>query len=234
MDMRRDKDFFEIYLDKFPDAPSLVIVRSVEAKNFPKEYIKDPVLDLCCGDGFFASVLGLNGIYGCDIDKFALTKAAESGVYKEVIYCDARTLKDYPEDFFNTVIANCALEHIDGINQAIASISRVLRKDGFLIMTVPSDNLLRWFSGNLVKYNERQKHINIMPLTDWEIILNNNSLMIEKYFYLFDEKQYKRVIFLDSLPEQLPKLVFAVYYRILRITPKFIKKLVIVAKKNEK
>lgn len=53
MDMRNSNDCFEEYLDRFPDQPSLVLVRAVEANNFPIPYIQSPVLDLCCGDGFF-------------------------------------------------------------------------------------------------------------------------------------------------------------------------------------
>lgn len=229
MYMSRDKDYFEIYLSSFPNSPSLVIVRAVEAKNFPKEYLKEPILDLCCGDGFFAKTLGLSNIYGCDIDMISLEKATKQGVYKEVKLCDARTLDKYPSEFFNTIFANCALEHIDGIEQAIASISRVLKNGGSLIMTVPSENLNRWFpfgKSKLVKYNQRQRHVNIMSENAWRELLLRHSLIVERTYYLFNEKQYKIVILFDALPEILPKPIFRLYHLVLKITPKPVKKFI--------
>lgn len=38
--MLQSKDYFEKYLEHFPDAPSLVLVRSVELKNFPSNFRK--------------------------------------------------------------------------------------------------------------------------------------------------------------------------------------------------
>jgi hypothetical protein len=55
MDMSKSKDYFEEYLKEYPDAPSLVLVGSVELKNFPYRYLEPPILDLCCGDGFLQS-----------------------------------------------------------------------------------------------------------------------------------------------------------------------------------
>jgi SAM-dependent methyltransferase len=230
MDMPGDKDYFELYLENFTDSPSLIIVRSAELKHFPKEYIKEPVLDLCCGDGFFAKALGLKNAYGCDIDPSALEKARRlKEVYKEVEFCDARTLEKYPSNFFNTVISNCALEHVDGIELALESISRVLKKDGVLIFTVPSENLNKWFPGSkdkLFKFNKRQMHLNIYPIEDWEELLTKNSFEVEEYFYLFNEKQYRIAIFFDALPELLPKPIFALYYMMIKVLPKAIKKII--------
>lgn len=81
MDESGDMDFFEEYLKVFPRSPSLVLVRSVELKNFPFNYIAEPILDLCCGDGFFMSIIsrykGYNEIHGCDIN-FNSNKLAEA------------------------------------------------------------------------------------------------------------------------------------------------------------
>ena len=257
--MSRSKDYFEEYLREYSDAPSLVLVRSVELKNFPYKYLEPPILDLCCGDGFFAEQLGLSDIYGCDIDEKSIAIAKTRKVYKEVCKCDARSLEAYPDNFFNTIISNCALEHIDGIELALKSSYRVLNKKGKLIMSVPSSNLNRWFPGSkekLVKFNARQRHLNIYSIDEWSNLLNHIGFQIVEYYYIFDEKSYKVAIFLDSLPEMLSKL-YLIYCFTLRITPKsikrfllrtFIKKhyilsqslkneggeLVIVAQKNEK
>jgi ubiquinone/menaquinone biosynthesis C-methylase UbiE len=226
MDMSKSKDYFEEYLKEYPDAPSLVLVRSVELKNFPYKYLEPPILDLCCGDGFFAEQLGLSDIYGCDIDEKSIAIAKTRKIYKEVCKCDARSLEAYPDNFFTTIISNCALEHIDGIESVLKACHRVLNKKGKLIMTVPSSNLNRWFPGSkekLVKYNARQRHLNIYSIDEWSNLLNHIRFQIVEYYYIFDEKSYKVAIFLDSLPEILSKL-YAIYHYTLRITPKIVKK----------
>lgn len=209
-----NKDYFEKYLNEFVDSPSLVIVRSVELKNFPKDLIKEPILDLCCGDGFFIQQLNLNfrEIYGCDVDNNALEKAKIKNVYKEVHFCDARDLSLYLDDTFQTIISNCALEHVEDIDSSLSNISRILSKGGYLIMTVPSKNLNNWFLPKLIfskinkyygeklleKYNRIQKHINIYSKEEWEKKLQCAGLRILSYYYLFREEEYKFITLLDA------------------------------------
>ena len=126
------KDYFEEYLNYFPDAPSLVLVRSVELKNFPKDFLKHPILDLCCGDGVFAKLLGMSGIYGCDINRDAIEKAKDPFVYKDLKVCDVRDLSEYPDEYFQSVFANCALEHVEDINIVLSEVNRILAKGGIL------------------------------------------------------------------------------------------------------
>jgi ubiquinone/menaquinone biosynthesis C-methylase UbiE len=143
----------------------------------------------------FAELLGLTNIYGCDIDEKSIAMAKTRNMYKEVCKCDARSLDVCPDSFFNTIISNCALEHIDGIELALKSSCRVLNKKGKLIMTVPSPNLNRWFPGSkkkLVKYNARQRNLNIYSIGEWCNLLNHIGFQIVEYYYIFfDEKSYK-------------------------------------------
>ena len=205
MDMRDDKDYFETYLEYFPDAPSLVLVRSVELKNFPREFLKPPILDLCCGDGFFASTLGLKDISGCDLSERAIQLAQEKGVYSDLRICDIRELP-YEDNRFNSILSNCALEHVEEISIALSEVGRVLARGGHLIMTVPSKLLLDGFPPKklfesigirdfgkrlLDEYNKKQAHRNILPLNQWKKLLNEAGLTVIYHFYLFDESGYK-------------------------------------------
>lgn len=209
-----NKDYFEEYLDFFPDAPSLVLVRSVELKNYPKQNIKHPILDLCCGDGFFSKCLGLSDIYGCDLDPSVIKKAENTNIYKELKICDVKDLSVYQSGYFKTVLSNCALEHVEEIENVLSELKRVLADDGYLIMTVPSELLFSSFSikkfleliglKNLGKqlldeYNKKQAHRNILSLYQWEKLLNKAGLIISDTFYLFDKKSYKIVMFYEWL-----------------------------------
>jgi len=212
--MLENRDYFETYLERFPDAPSLVIVRSVEAKHFPKDFLRQPVLDLCCGDGFFCKCLGLSQIYGCDIDESAIRKAKDTGVYLETKVSDIRNLSGYPDAYFETAISNCALEHVDGIHRALANVGRVLRNGGYLVMSVPADNFNSWYLPKVIceklgfgnygrtllgKYNKRQSIFNIYPVSIWKQKLEDAGFRIEKHFFLYSQKEYMLVTFLDSL-----------------------------------
>jgi len=231
--MTLKEDYFEKYIEYFYDAPSLALVRSVELKNFSKEFIKHPVLDLCCGDGFFAECLGLDSIYGCDVDKSVIQKAKDRGIYTSVEVCDARDLSSYQNDYFQTVMANCALEHVDGIDEALKSIVRVLKPNGHLIMSVPSYDLNNWYifkgifekiglskigEAILEKYNRMLAHINIYPFDIWKQKLEKNQFKIKKYFYLFSEKEYKIATFLDSFGLPFLRILYTLFRKITSTT----------------
>jgi len=236
--MLGNRDYFEAYLEHFPDAPSLVVVRSVEAKHFPKDFLRQPVLDVCCGDGFFSMCLGLNEIYGCDIDESAIKKAEDTNVYKEARVCDVRDLSVYADAYFETAISNCALEHVDGIDRALANIARVLKNGGHLVMSVPADNLNNWYLPKVIceklgfdnygktllgKYNKRQSVFNIYSLSIWEQKLAAAGLEVTENFFLFSQKEYMLVTFLDSLGGPLlGKLDFI--YR--KLTPTVLRKII--------
>lgn len=211
--MYNNKDYFEKYLESFPDAPSLVLVRSVELKNFPTEFLIPPILDLCCGDGFFSAALGLKDIYGCDISENAIQLSQEKGVYSDLKICDICKLP-YSDDSFNSIFSNCALEHVEKVNIALSEVSRVLASGGYLIMTVPSELLLIRFPPKkffesigmrklgeklLAAYNKKQVHRNILPSEQWEDLLSYSGLKIIKKFYFFDESGYKIAMFYDWL-----------------------------------
>lgn len=211
--MYNDKDYFEKYLESFPDVPSLVLVRSVELKNFPREFLKLPILDLCCGDGFFSAALGLKDIYGCDISEKAIQLAQEKGVYSDLKICDICKLP-YEDNSFNSILCNCALEHIEKVNIALLEVSRALTSGGYLIMTVPSELLLNSFPSKkffesigmrklgeklLDIYNKKQSHRNIFSIEQWEDLLSYSRFKIIKKFYFFNESSYKIAMFYDWL-----------------------------------
>ncbi len=208
------EDYFDKYLEYFPDAPSLVLVRSVELKNFPKEFIREPILDLCCGDGFFSKCLGLSEIYGCDIDKSAIKKAEDTNIYKEIRVCDVRDLTVYSDAYFQTIISNCALEHVNEIDRTLTNIARILKTRGCLIMSVPGNNLNDWYLPKIIferlglhkygkyllgEFNKRQTIINLYSLNKWRKKLDDAGFKIVKHFFLFNERYYKVATFLDSL-----------------------------------
>lgn len=75
-------------------------------------------------------------------------EAPASGSVDGFVQADAAHLP-FPDAFFDAVIANHSLEHIEQLRPALAEIGRVVRFDGSIYIAVPdastfSDRLYRW------------------------------------------------------------------------------------------
>ena len=117
-------------------------IRPQEAMLFQKylRYIKPPVLDFGCGDGFFAeTVFGKGKIdVGLDLLNSRANEAESKKIYKKISYYDGSTIP-YPTHYFQTVISNCVLEHIIEINKSLNEIHRVLKPNGYFLTTVMTE-----------------------------------------------------------------------------------------------
>jgi len=99
------------------------------------------ILDIGCGDGKVAEQLkklGLSqGIYGVDMDEKLLNKAKEKGI--EVYRVDLENEKlPFPDNFFDVVLCIDVIEHIVNIYHLLSEIKRVLKSNGFLIVSTPN------------------------------------------------------------------------------------------------
>ena len=191
------------YLTRFiaiyKNTPSLAIWRAVEAQAFSNIVFEPPVLDLACGTGHFARILlGGTVITGCDLDANAVRVAANQKTLDALSLADARALP-YSDCAFNSVLANCALEHIPDIEQVLAEISRVLKPKGILAFTVPSEHFNEFllfprfyeFLGlhsrarkHIQWYNAIQQHHHIDPLWVWEnrIDIVGLKIILHRYY----------------------------------------------------
>jgi SAM-dependent methyltransferase len=176
--------------------PHFYIIRSVESRLL-SDYIdknEGPFLDLGCGDGNFGRTLGLSEVYGIDIDEQALKANINNG-YKEVLLADA-SKTSYPDSFFATVFSNCAVEHMDGLNDVLKEVGRVLKDKGKFIFTVPSNKFLQVLKddeilksvglnrdGSIDKYNEFHHHVNILDLKEWKEKLEATGFKLLEYEY---------------------------------------------------
>jgi ubiquinone/menaquinone biosynthesis C-methylase UbiE len=183
----------------YKNTPSLAIWRALEARAFDNIVFEPPTLDLACGTGHFARILLRNiAITGCDLDENAIKVAAKGKTLDALSVADAKALP-YPDRVFNSVLANCALEHILDVAKVIAEVARVLKPMGLFAFTVPSeyfnDSL---FIPRLYKllglnsrsqrhiqwYNSLQQHYHLDPLAAWEKRLNivGFKLILHRYY----------------------------------------------------
>lgn len=132
-------DFLWRHLKDLPAFRALL--RAVEARFYQDLLpLAEPVLDVGCGDGHFASVAFPHLLTaGIDLGSAVLGEAKDRGAYRVL----ARALGDglpYADRTFATVISNSVLEHIPKVDDVLAEIARVLQPGGRFIFCVPGDH----------------------------------------------------------------------------------------------
>ncbi|MFH1785864.1 MAG: class I SAM-dependent methyltransferase [Candidatus Micrarchaeota archaeon] len=108
--------------------------------NLPKTSDKQ-LLDAGCGSGIYSFSLAkrFQTVLAVDIQEDLIKKANEINRYKNLDFrvMDLSNLK-LKENSFDTVICSDVLEHIQDDVQVLGELSRVLKRDGTLLLTVPS------------------------------------------------------------------------------------------------
>jgi ubiquinone/menaquinone biosynthesis C-methylase UbiE len=158
------------------------------------------ILDVGCGGGIFVRELKNKfKIFGCDISlELILSIPKENSKKKNFLVCRAEKLP-FKKENFDLVICSELLEHLKEIDFALLEIYRVLKKKGYLIVTVPNlycydslegklgivskiINLINIFR-KILKKEEIYKygyntHINKFTPGEWENILSKNKFKV--------------------------------------------------------
>ena len=119
--------------------------------------LRMPMLDVGCGDGLFWEVAvrdlksghsNLDGLVGIDIDEHELRLATArlspiGGDMRLIDISDPSMTTDLEgaKGSFETIIANCSLEHVPRLEDALLNIKQFLAPDGELLLFVPEP---RW------------------------------------------------------------------------------------------
>jgi SAM-dependent methyltransferase len=141
-------------------------LNAVKRINMPR-----PILEIGCGDGVFTR-LALGAVdRAIDINPRAVKRASLLlDVYGTLEVADARSLR-IPERLYKSVFANCVLEHIDGVDQVLASCSTALEPGGQLVATIPlkaMNSHLAWRWTRYVKWRQRGLvHYNLWATDTW-------------------------------------------------------------------
>jgi ubiquinone/menaquinone biosynthesis C-methylase UbiE len=176
------------------------IVRALEAKIYDGMIFAQPVLDLGCGDGYFAqAALPVPLDAGIDPSPAALAECARLGIYRELKQASGAEIP-FPDSSFATVVSNCVLEHIPEIDKTLGEINRVLKPVGTFVGTMVTDQLspmlgiprylrsLGMDSAALAYttwFNRKAVHYNMLSLADWTTKLDNAGLRVTRsQFYM--------------------------------------------------
>jgi SAM-dependent methyltransferase len=151
-------------------------------------------LDLGCGDGTLATVLFQNvpGIRWTGLDLDPHDAALAEGKYERIHVASAAAIPE-PDDAFDLVFSNSALEHMDGLDAVLAEVRRVLKPGGRFVFTVPEasfrDQLFwprvlgcfgRKTASTYVRHlDERIAHVNYLSPAEWRERLARHGFQSE-------------------------------------------------------
>jgi len=137
------------------------------------------ILNIGAGIGINLDILNKFGeVYIIDINQQALDMIPVN-LYKEKKICDVTNLL-YPDNYFDVICSFDVFEHVRDDFKAISEVYRALKKDGFLLFTVPAFQFL--FSAHdkalchFRRYNKRSIQNLLIRFKNIKIIYWNTVL----------------------------------------------------------
>ena len=181
--------------------PSAVLIRTAEAELLSALPMEKPVLDLCCGDGYFCSLFSPDGVAaGCDFSLAALRQARDRKQYGVVVSADVARGIPFRDESFQTVFSNSSLEHVKNVDVTLQEISRVLKKGGLFYTTFASHFAYEWWPCGqqaLQRYLKFQPVYNYPPLDEWQERMGKAGLHVVAHQYYLSRPATRLMVFLD-------------------------------------
>jgi len=138
------RDFLWPHLRALPAFRALL--RAVEASLVHQIRLPEPVLDLGCGDGHFASVaFDQPTTIGIDPSLASLREAAGFRSYRWLTAATGERLP-FAAASFASAFSNSVLEHVLPLQQVLGELARVLRPGAKFVFTVPNPGYLEYLS----------------------------------------------------------------------------------------
>ena len=158
--------------------------------------MQHPVLDVGCGDGFFAkTVFGTRFVdVGLDVPTSRMQEAPKTKAYKKIITYDGVRMP-FRANAFKTVVSNCVFEHIPHIEKSVAEMHRVLKPGGLLVTSVMCNswntNLAggkKMGKGYIDWFNRVQDHNALLSKKQWTTLFKKTGFeIVESTDYLYQK-----------------------------------------------
>jgi SAM-dependent methyltransferase len=177
---RGGKDFLSLHLRELPYFRALL--RAVESRFYQGYALAQPVYDVGCGDGHFASLTFEQPIdVGLDPWHAPIHEAKGRAAYGMLVEADA-ACAPFADAFFASAFSNSVLEHIADVQAVLDETARVLKPGALFLFSVPNDNFTRDLSiarfldrvgmkaaaeGYRRAFNRISRHVHCDPASVW-------------------------------------------------------------------
>ena len=213
------KDYLITYLRERPLFLSLIRAKELElfSRYLP---LKKSILDVGCGDGFFAHTLFGDTLaidVGLDVEESRQPEASRWDTYKKLVTYDGHAFPSGSRTFA-TVISNCVLEHIPNLSEVVGEIYRVLKPGGYAMVSVMAKPWEEHLAGNLLLGNsyaawmrKKQIHVNLLTDDGWTDVFRKRGFRVEKKIGYLSPAACRFIDFAHYL--SLPSLLSYVLFR---------------------
>jgi SAM-dependent methyltransferase len=181
------------------------ILKAAEMTFFANQVpLKGPSIDFCCGYGYWTSkILGKidlgvdifpdEGGYNRSIEGF-VDKQFIDGAYRSVLQADVTSNLPLPDNFFNSTIAVCSLEHIEDSKSVLDTMARITNPDGRIYLSLQTNKYIevfnKIFNPDYVKWVRDNFAIHIdRTWQDWEQLIEESGLEIESSRFILSQEE---------------------------------------------
>ena len=150
------------------------------------------VLDVGCSYGFMLQKFPDSfQKFGIDVSGYAISiakKRLPSAIFK---IRSAEEKLPFEKDFFDIILFNDVLEHLENPKVALENIWKVLKKGGILYITTPNLNIIR---KKIFRYaDEKEHHISLFSHSNLISLLNSLGFKIAEHWTFINLLVYVRL-----------------------------------------
>ncbi len=118
---------------------------------------KTHVLDCGCGWGTFSKMLGNKGCRVDGIDLYRHSIGIAKDIIKEngLLKFENISITDIPDEKYDCGVSTQVIEHTHNPGNYLVEFNRVLKKNGYLVISLPNIMNLRFFTTQLINFNKK-------------------------------------------------------------------------------
>ena len=155
--------------------------------DFFKPFIKGMILDFGCGKGDFTHMASkyCNSAYGIDCSEIAIDKAKTD--YSEIDFqiVEENSRFPYDNEVFDTILMIDVLEHILDTETLLEEVNRVLKPEGYLLITTSQLTRLKLFGIALKAFDKyfypTSPHIRYFTRNTLASLLRQKGFEVSRY-----------------------------------------------------
>ncbi len=151
------------------------------------------ILDIGCGEGYLGAAIAKNNNYivGVDISRKSVEKAKI--ILNDAVVLDIQEQKvPYPNKYFDVIVITEVIEHLLVPEKVLEEASRLLKDDGFMIITTPNfllfSNRIKILFGKF-EYTKSgffdRGHIHFFHINSFEKMLKQTELKVVEYDHVY-------------------------------------------------